>query len=99
MPGPVSLKCQATGFVGSWPSWALEETGCRQPGCAPCSRRSRRLPDATLGALNPLSVRQTPMVEADIIVAQAFADLATVSILQHRTATEARRLNEQLSAA
>jgi len=39
------------------------------------------------------------MVEADIIVAQAFADLATVSILQHRTASEAQRLNEQLSAA
>jgi AmiR/NasT family two-component response regulator len=39
------------------------------------------------------------MVEADIIVARAFADLATVSILQHRTATEAHRLNQQLSAA
>jgi hypothetical protein len=26
-----------------------------------------------------------------------FADLATVSIVQHRTATEAQRLNEQLS--
>ena len=39
------------------------------------------------------------MVEADIIVARAFADLATVSIVQHRTATEVQRLNEQLSAA
>jgi GAF domain-containing protein len=54
-----------------------------------------RLRDATLGALNLLSVRQTPMVEADIIVVRAFADLATVSIVQHRTATEAQRLNEQ----
>ena len=34
------------------------------------------------------------MVEADIIAAQAFADLAIVSILQHRTASEAQRLNE-----
>ena len=39
------------------------------------------------------------MVEADIIVARAFADLASVSIVQHRTATEAQRLNEQLSSA
>ena len=39
------------------------------------------------------------MVEADIIVARAFADLATLSIVQHRAATEAQRLNEQLSAA
>jgi hypothetical protein len=38
------------------------------------------------------------MVQADIIVARTFADLATVSIVQHRTATEAQRLNEQLSA-
>jgi len=39
------------------------------------------------------------MDEADIIVARAFADLATLSIIQHRTAAEAQRLNEQLSAA
>ena len=31
-------------------------------------------------------------------MARAFADLATVSIVQHRTATEAQHLNEQLSA-
>ena len=47
----------------------------------------------------PAQRQAYPYVEADIIVAQAFADLATVSILQHRTATEAQRLNEQLSAA
>ena len=32
-------------------------------------------------------------------MARAFADLATLSIVQHRAATEAQRLNEQLSAA
>ena len=39
------------------------------------------------------------MDEADVIVARAFADLATLSIVQHRATTEAQRLNEQLSAA
>ena len=39
------------------------------------------------------------MAEADIIVARAFADLAALSIVQHRAAAEAQRLNEQLSAA
>jgi AmiR/NasT family two-component response regulator len=39
------------------------------------------------------------MPAADIIVARAFADLATLSIVQHRASAQAQRLNEQLSAA
>ena len=81
---------------GRWPSFS---TAALKAGFQSAVALPLRLRDATLGALNLLSVRQTPMVEADIIVARAFADLATVSILQHRTATEAHRLNEQLSAA
>jgi len=80
---------------GRWPSFstAALKAGFQSAVALPLRLR---LPH---WALNLLSVRQTPMVEADIIVARAFADLATVSILQHRTATEAHRLNEQLSAA
>ena len=52
-----------------------------------------------MGALNLFHVGQAPMDERDVVVAQAFADLATISLLQHRAATEAQRLNEQLSAA
>ena len=81
---------------GRWPSFS---TAALKAGFQSAVSLPLQLRDATLGALNLLSVRQTPMVEADIIVARAFADLATVSILQHRTATEAHRLNEQLSAA
>ena len=39
------------------------------------------------------------MAEADVIVARAFANLAALSIAQHRASAEAQRLNEQLSAA
>jgi AmiR/NasT family two-component response regulator len=39
------------------------------------------------------------MGQADLIVARAFADLAALSIAQHRASAEAQRLNEQLSAA
>ena len=53
----------------------------------------------TLGALNLLSVTRAPMEEADVIVARAFADLATLSIVQHRASAEAQRVNEQLSGA
>jgi AmiR/NasT family two-component response regulator len=39
------------------------------------------------------------MADADVIVARAFTDLATLSIVQHTAAVEAQRVNEQLSAA
>jgi GAF domain-containing protein len=58
-----------------------------------------RLREVTLGALNLLSVTSTPMAEADVIVARGFADLAALSVAQHRATAEAQRLNEQLSAA
>jgi GAF domain-containing protein len=81
---------------GRWPSFSA---AALQAGFASALALPLRLREATLGALNLLRVTRTPMGEADIIVARAFADLATLSIIQHRTAAEAQRLNEQLSAA
>src|SRR5256714_6905564 len=80
---------------GRWPSFS---TAALKAGFKSAAALPLRLPDATLGALNLLSVRQTPLVDADFIVARAFADLATVSIVPHPTPTEAHRLNQQLSA-
>jgi GAF domain-containing protein len=81
---------------GRWPSFAAAaiEAGFQSAVALPL-----RLRDLTLGALNLLSTTRTPMPEADVILARAFADLATLSILQHRASEEAQRLNEQLSAA
>ena len=81
---------------GRWPSFAAAAVGA---GFQSASALPLRLRDVTLGALNLLSVTQTPMDEADIIVARAFADLATLSIVQHRASAEAQRLTEQLSGA
>jgi GAF domain-containing protein len=81
---------------GRWPSFAA--AACRA-GFQSAFALPLRLREATLGALNLLSATQAPMDEADVTVARAFADLATVSIMQHRAAAEAQRLNEQLSAA
>jgi hypothetical protein len=39
-----------------------------------------RLREVTLGALNLLGVTRVPIDETDVIVARAFADLATLSI-------------------
>jgi GAF domain-containing protein len=80
----------------SWPSFsaAAVEAGFKSAIALPL-----RLRDVTLGALNLLSASRSPVQEADVIVARAFADLAALSIIQHRVTIEAQRLNEQLSAA
>jgi GAF domain-containing protein len=82
--------------AGRWPSFsaAAVQAGFRSALALPL-----RLREVTLGALNLLNVTYDPMAEADIIVARAFADLAALSIIQHRAAAEAQRVNEQLSAA
>jgi transcriptional regulator with GAF, ATPase, and Fis domain len=58
-----------------------------------------RLRDATIGALNLFSIEEPSMSESDVLVARAFADLATISLLQHGATSEAQRVNEQLSGA
>src|SRR6266496_1880734 len=68
-------------------------------GLVASSSEAMRLLELTLGALNLLGVTRAPMDEADVIVARAFADLATLSITQHRASAEANSLNEQLSGA
>ena len=84
------------GQTGRWPSFAA---AALQAGFQSAIALPLRLREVTVGALNLLSTERTPMDEADIIVARAFADLAALSILQHRASEEAQRLNEQLSAA
>ncbi len=81
---------------GRWPSFAAAaiEAGFRSALALPL-----RLREVTIGALNLLSTTGTPLAEADIIVARAFADLAALSIIQHQAAAEAQLLNEQLSGA
>jgi GAF domain-containing protein len=81
---------------GRWPSFsaAALQAGFRSALALPL-----RLRDLTIGAMNLLSTTRTPMDEADIVVARAFADLAALSIIQHQAAADAQRLNEQLSAA
>ncbi len=82
---------------GRWPSFSAAALG---EGFQSVSALPLRFRDVTLGALNLFSVTQAPMAEADVIVARAFADLATLSVVQHhRASAGAQRVNEQLSAA
>ena len=82
--------------AGRWPQFSAAALGA---GFRSVSALPLRLREVTIGALNLLSVTATPLESADLIVARAFADLATVSIVQHRASAEAQRLNEQLSTA
>ena len=81
---------------GRWPSFSAAAV---REGFQSVSALPLRFRDVTLGALNLFSVTRAPMAEADVIVARAFADLATLSIVQHRAAASAQLVNEQLSAA
>jgi GAF domain-containing protein len=58
-----------------------------------------RLRGSVIGALNLFQHSTGPMPQADLDVAQAFADVATIAILQHRATQEAQVLNEQLNFA
>jgi GAF domain-containing protein len=79
--------------------WPLFSAAALRAGFASALALPLRLRELTLGALNLLSATRAPMADGDLIVARAFADLAALSIAQHRASAEAQRLNEQLSVA
>jgi GAF domain-containing protein len=58
-----------------------------------------RLRGNVIGVLNLFHEDTVPMDAADIEAAQAFADVATIGILQHRAVRESQLINEQLQNA
>lgn len=81
---------------GRWPRFSAVAL---KAGFQSASALPLRLRDRTIGALNLFKAEQTPLDEADVLVARALADLATISALQHRAAADAQRVNEQLANA
>jgi len=79
-----------------WPHFTAVALGS---GFESVSALPLRLRDTTIGALNLFSVETTFMTDSDAVVARAFADLATISILQHWASNETHILNEQLTQA
>jgi GAF domain-containing protein len=64
--------------------WPLFSAAAVRAGFQSAVALPLRLREVTLGALNLLSTTRSPVGEADVIVARGFADLAALSILQHR---------------
>lgn len=58
-----------------------------------------RLRDATIGSLNLFRATTGHLGEADIVAAQALADVATISILQERALRESDLARQQLQRA
>lgn len=81
---------------GRWPRFAAEAIAA---GFQSVHALPMRLRGSVIGALNLFRAGPGEMGPADIEVAQAFADVATIAILQHRAALEAQVVNEQLTHA
>lgn len=100
------LDCHRTGHAvvnqdldegnGRWPRFSAEalDAGFHSAHALPM-----RLRGSVIGALNLFRTGVGALGPADLAVAQALADVATIAILQHRAAREARVLNEQLNHA
>jgi GAF domain-containing protein len=81
---------------GRWPRFAAEALAA---GFHSVHALPMRLRGSVIGALNLFRAGPGEMTAADIHVAQAFADVATIAILQHRAAQEAQVVNAQLNHA
>jgi GAF domain-containing protein len=81
---------------GPWPHFAPRalEAGFRSVHALPMHLRK-----VTIGALNLFRADEGGLDEADVLAAQALADVATIAILQHRAGAEAKVVNQQLHHA
>ena len=85
-----------TGGDRRWPRFAAVAVG---EGFRAADAIPMRLRTTIIGALNLFRSTTGSLNDDDVVAAQALADIATIAIVQHRTAVDARVLNEQLSGA
>lgn len=81
---------------GRWPRFSAEAI---RAGFHSAHALPMRLRGTVIGALNLFRTGTGEMGTEDLAVAQAFADVATIAILQERAASEAQTLAQQLSHA
>jgi hypothetical protein len=81
---------------GPWPQFSVAALNA---GFRAVHAEPMRLRGAVIGALNLFQSDAGLLRTADVAAAQAFADVATIAILQHRAAVEGQLINVQLQAA
>ncbi|MFF1447302.1 GAF and ANTAR domain-containing protein [Streptomyces sp. NPDC058274] len=82
--------------VGRWPRFA---TAAHRSGFGAVQALPMRLRDETVGALNLFRATPGPFDPSGTPIAQALADVATISLLQQRSSQRSTVLNEQLQTA
>jgi GAF domain-containing protein len=81
---------------GRWPNFAPV---AMEAGFSSVHALPMRLRGQVIGALNLFRADTGQLGDTDVVCGQALADVATIAILQHRAATQAQVLNEQLNYA
>jgi GAF domain-containing protein len=79
-----------------WPDFAAVAA---KAGVASVHAVPMRLRDTVVGALNLFGATPGSLKDADLRLAQALADVATVALIQDRAAADRNRVNEQLQNA
>ncbi|GHH51619.1 GAF and ANTAR domain-containing protein [Streptomyces umbrinus] len=82
--------------VDRWPRFV---TAAHRSGFGSVQALPMRLRDEVVGALNLFRATPGPFDPAATLIAQALADVATISLLQQRTTHRSTVLNEQLQTA
>ncbi|WP_043673333.1 GAF and ANTAR domain-containing protein [Streptomyces xylophagus] len=82
--------------IDRWPRFV---TAAHRSGFGAVQALPMRLRDETVGALNLFHATPGPFDPVDAPVAQALADVATISLLQQRSSARSTVLNEQLQTA
>jgi transcriptional regulator with GAF, ATPase, and Fis domain len=82
--------------IDRWPRFA---TAAHRSGFGAVQALPMRLRDETVGALNLFHAAPGPFDPVDAPIAQALADVATISLLQQRSSHRSTVLNEQLQTA
>ncbi|MGW4907301.1 GAF and ANTAR domain-containing protein [Streptomyces sp. NPDC004270] len=82
--------------IGRWPRFV---TAAHRSGFGAVQALPMRLRDEVVGALNLFRAAPGPFDPAGTLIAQALADVATISLLQQRSTHRSTILNEQLQTA
>jgi GAF domain-containing protein len=92
----LAVQNQTLASADQWPRFAPEAL---RRGFASVLALPLRLRGETIGALNVFNVHEAGLGSDDLMALQALADVATLAIVQYRTAMNAQALNEQLADA